>query len=201
MDTENSGQCSPHRSPRLWQKFITLAKPYWYPTGGSLLFLGLLGLLLLFLAALLGMLIVTVSGLGHHYFSASFDALAPGLWATLSQLGEPFRQALGLGLLIPAMVFGVINRRLRDHWLPWLLLAVLLLFSLSVSGLNVIISYVGRFFQSALAEKDAPTFWRFLWVYAGVFAELTLATMAHPAFYRSVFPEPGVLRYRCQSKH
>ena len=133
------------------------------------MFLGLLGLLLLFLAALLGMLIVTVSGLGHHYFSASFDALAPGLWATLSQLGEPFRQALGLGLLIPAMVFGVINRRLRDHWLPWLLLAVLLLFSLSVSGLNVIISYVGRFFQSALAEKDAPTFWRFLWVYAGVF--------------------------------
>ena len=31
------------------------------------------------------------------------------------------------------------------------------------------ISYVSNFFTTALAEKDQTTFWRFMWVYAGVF--------------------------------
>ncbi len=49
------------------------------------------------------------------------------------------------------------------------LLALLLLLSLAVNGLNVTISFVGRYFDTALAEKDQPTFWRFLFIYAGVF--------------------------------
>lgn len=49
------------------------------------------------------------------------------------------------------------------------LLALLLLLSLAVNGLNVAISFVGRYFDTALAEKDQPTFWRFLFIYAGVF--------------------------------
>ncbi|OWY64310.1 ABC transporter ATP-binding protein [cyanobacterium TDX16] len=49
------------------------------------------------------------------------------------------------------------------------LLAVLLILLLLVSGLNVLISYVGRFFQTALANKDVATFWKFLFIYAAVF--------------------------------
>lgn len=49
------------------------------------------------------------------------------------------------------------------------LLAILLVLSLSVSGLNVTISYVGNFFETALAEKDQANYWKFLFVYAGVF--------------------------------
>ncbi|HAX79030.1 MAG TPA: ABC transporter ATP-binding protein, partial [Cyanobacteria bacterium UBA11372] len=49
------------------------------------------------------------------------------------------------------------------------LLAVLLLLSLSVSGLNVIISYVGRDFMTALSKKDAEQYFRLLWIYGSVF--------------------------------
>ena len=49
------------------------------------------------------------------------------------------------------------------------LLALLLLLSLAVNGLNVAISFVSRYFETALAQKDQPTFWRFLFIYAGVF--------------------------------
>ena len=57
----------------------------------------------------------------------------------------------------------------NEKWGARGLLALLLLLLLLVSGLNVTISYVGRFFQNALVEKDAETFWRFLFIYAGVF--------------------------------
>ncbi len=49
------------------------------------------------------------------------------------------------------------------------LLALLIILSLSVSGLNITISYVGRFFQNALVGKKPDEFWRFLFIYAGVF--------------------------------
>jgi putative ATP-binding cassette transporter len=52
----------------------------------------------------------------------------------------------------------------QEKWQARASLGLLLLLSLSVSGLNVGISYVGRFFQTALADKDAPTFWKFLWI-------------------------------------
>lgn len=57
----------------------------------------------------------------------------------------------------------------EDKWKARGLLALLLFLSLLVSGLNVLISYVGRFFQTALANKDVPTFWKFLFIYAAVF--------------------------------
>lgn len=57
----------------------------------------------------------------------------------------------------------------NEKWGARGLLALLLLLLLLVSGLNVTISYVGRFFQNALVERDAETFWRFLFIYAGVF--------------------------------
>ena len=50
------------------------------------------------------------------------------------------------------------------------LLFVLLLFMLAVNGLNVIINYVGGDFMTALSGKDAPKYFRLLWMYAGVFA-------------------------------
>jgi putative ATP-binding cassette transporter len=46
---------------------------------------------------------------------------------------------------------------------------VLLFFSLTVNGLNVIISYVGRFFQTALADTRCPHLLALFYVYASVF--------------------------------
>lgn len=57
----------------------------------------------------------------------------------------------------------------NEKWGARGILALLLLLSLSVSGLNVLISFVGRIFQNALVDKDPEEFWKYLFIYAGVF--------------------------------
>ena len=48
------------------------------------------------------------------------------------------------------------------------LLALVLLLSLAVNGLNVAISFVWRYIDTALVAKDAATFWRWISVYTGI---------------------------------
>lgn len=51
-----------------------------------------------------------------------------------------------------------------------LLLASLLLLMLGINGLNVVNSFVGRYFMSAIEKHDASGFARFAWVFVAVFA-------------------------------
>ena len=172
MDTRPA----PQRLDRqLWQKFIHLAQPYWFPRsrGSTAVFLSLVLLLLLFLACLLGFGVIGLSAAAHRWLPDQFEGMAPGLWGMVQSAGLPFIGLLGLGVVIPASVFLALSDRLRGRLVPWLLLTVLLFLSLTVNGMNVVISYVGRFFQTALSERDAPTYWRFLFIYAGVFVVAT----------------------------
>ncbi|XWK87291.1 MAG: ABC transporter ATP-binding protein/permease [Phormidium sp.] len=157
---------------QLWNRFIAIAQPYWYPTSGriSATFLILLALLLVFLAALLFVAVAVVSLGSQYLFPEFFNSIAPGLAQNISRLiNSPAIFVIIAALITPVIIFFIYQRNLISRWQPWALLSVLLLLSLSVSGLNVVISYVGRFFQTALAQKDAPTYWRFLFVYASVF--------------------------------
>jgi putative ATP-binding cassette transporter len=157
---------------QLWNRFIVTAQPYWYPSSGriSATFLFLLALLLVFLAAVLFVAVAVVSLGSQYLFPEFFNSIAPGLAQTISGVvNSPAIFVVLTALIAPIIVFFMYRRNVITRWQPWALLSVLLLLSLSVSGLNVIISYVGRFFQTALAQKDAPTYWRFLFVYASVF--------------------------------
>jgi vitamin B12/bleomycin/antimicrobial peptide transport system ATP-binding/permease protein len=49
-------------------------------------------------------------------------------------------------------------------------LVVLLALALAVGGVEVLISYAGRDFMTAIARKDSGTYWRLLGVYLGMFA-------------------------------
>ena len=53
------------------------------------------------------------------------------------------------------------------------LLVLLLLFALSVNGLNVVNSYVARNFMTAIADRDMARFLAQALVYVGVFAGST----------------------------
>jgi len=55
------------------------------------------------------------------------------------------------------------------HRARWLLVALLAL-SLGVGGVQVLTSYAGRDFVTALTDRDAPAFYRNLWRYLGTFA-------------------------------
>ncbi len=50
------------------------------------------------------------------------------------------------------------------------LMVLLLAFALSVNGLNVVSSYVGRDFMTAIADRDMPGFVRLAIIYIGLFA-------------------------------
>ncbi len=158
---------------QLWNKFLAIAQPYFYPTDqkrSGATFLGLLLLLVVFLFAALFVIVSAVSLGMQALFPQTFGSIAGGLVKLITGIiNSPGSIVIGLMLLIPAAVAVVFRRNLIPRWQPWALLGLLLLLSISVSGLNVIISYVMRFFQTALAEKDQPTFWRFLFVFAGVF--------------------------------
>ena len=58
----------------------------------------------------------------------------------------------------------------KAGWLAAGLLALML----SINGMNVLNSYVGRFFMSSIEKKDTSGFVLYAWMYAGVFAVSTL---------------------------
>ena len=72
-----------------------------------------------------------------------------------------------------------------------MLLAVVLLLSLSVTALNVAISYVGNYFTNALVKKNEHTAYLFIGVYFSCF----LVGIPIVAFYRYVQSYLG-LRWR-----
>lgn len=157
---------------QLWNRFIAIAQPYWYPSSSriSAIFLILLALLLVFLTTLLFVAVAVVSLGGQYIFPTYFNSIAPGLAPNITKLiNSPAIFVIIAALIAPIIVFFIYRRNLIPHWQPWALLAILLFLAFSVSGLNVIISYVARFFQTALAQKDQATYWRFLFVYASVF--------------------------------
>ncbi|NEP86416.1 MAG: ABC transporter ATP-binding protein/permease [Okeania sp. SIO2C2] len=157
---------------KLWNSFLQIAQPYFYPLepGGNKVFLGLLFLLLMFLFAAVFLVVSLICLVNEAIFGESFNSIAPGLVNTIHNIiNSHWIFVIALMFVVPAIGFWYYKKQLIPRWQPWALLSLLLLLSLSVSGLNVIISYVGNFFTTALSEKDQPTFWRFLYVYAGVF--------------------------------
>ncbi|UNU23409.1 ABC transporter ATP-binding protein/permease [Microcoleus vaginatus] len=157
---------------QLWERFIAIAQPYFYPLepGGGRIFLGLVTLLLIFLFAAMFVAVSVVSLGAQVFFPEAFNGVAAGL-ATLIKgiIYSPTIAIVGLMLILPLAAFIFFRSKLIPRWKQWIMLALLLFLSLSVSGINVVISYIGNFFTTSLAEKDQNTFWRFMWVYAGVF--------------------------------
>ena len=149
-----------------------IAQPYFYPleAGGSRIFLGLVALLLIFLFAAMFVLLSAVCLGGGVLFPDFVNSIAAGLVTLLKGIiNSPAIAIVALMLIIPFSAFVWFKDRLTPHWQPWALLTLLLFLSLSVSGMNVIISYVGNFFNTALAKKDQLNYWKYLFVYAGVF--------------------------------
>lgn len=157
---------------QLWHRFLAIAQPYFFPVkpGNNRIFLGLLVLLMLFLFAAIFLAISLFSLISQWFFADFFHSIAPGLNDWIKVIFQsPWLPIIALMIFCPLIAFFHYRQKILPQWKAWGLLTVLLALTLSVSWLNVIISYVSNFFSTALAEKDQPTFWRFIFVYASVF--------------------------------
>ena len=56
----------------------------------------------------------------------------------------------------------------EEKWKARGLLAVVLVLLLGVNGLNVGLSFIWRFIDTALVAKDAATFWRWISIFTGI---------------------------------
>ncbi|MFS8838138.1 ABC transporter ATP-binding protein/permease [Synechococcus sp. R6-5] len=153
---------------KLWDRFITVAQPYFYPRVryGGWIFLGLLAAAMVFVVALMFFVEIGVTLVGQALFPEFFTNVAAGLVAqTKRNLSSPVLWVAAISLALSSLCFGAVWRQLRQRWLQWVLLTFLLFLSLTVNRLNVMISFIFRFIDTALQQKEEPTFWQFLIIY------------------------------------
>ncbi len=152
----------------LWKKFVHIAQPYFYPLvrGGGWITLLLMGLLLVWVFALLLLCVAALTLAGHHLNPTLTDTIAPGLSDMLHSLWDsPGVLLVIASLVLPLGGFLAVGRHIRARWQPWVLLAIVLLLSIAVTGINVGFSYIGNFFTNALVSKDQARAYLFVGVY------------------------------------
>lgn len=153
---------------RLWNRFITVAQPYFYPVvrHGGWIFLGLLAVAMVLVVALMFFVEIGVTLVGQVLFPEFFTNVAAGLVAqTERNLTSPILWVAVVSLALSSLCFMAVWRQIHQRWLQWVLLTFLLFLSLTVNRLNVMISFIFRFIDTALQQKEEPTFWQFLIIY------------------------------------
>lgn len=156
------------QSRLLWNRFVRIAQPYFYPTvrGGGWITLLLLSLLLVFLFALLFTIIAAITLIGNQINPTLTQNVAPGLIGVINGIWSPPSLYIYLAcLIVPAIAFWLLGKPLKNRWQQWVLLAVVLLLSVAVTGINVGFSYVGNFFTNALVKKQQDAAYLFVGVY------------------------------------
>ena len=152
----------------LWMRFVSIAQPYFFPRirGGGWATLLLMIMLLVFLFGTLFLLVAGITLAASHFAPSLTHKIASGLLATIEDiLDSNGRLLVAASLIVPAAVFFMFRRHLRPRRRGWTLLGVVLLLSLSVTGINVAFSYVGNYFTNALVEKDQSSAYLFVAVY------------------------------------
>ena len=156
----------------LWKSFVTIAQPYFFPDirGGGPVTLVLMAMLLVFMFGLLFMVVAGVTLTVNHFAPDLTARIASGL---VSLIMKTLHSRAGLlvaaALIVPVIIFGIFGRQLRTRRRAWSLLAVVLLLSLSVTGINVAFSYIGNYFTTALVKKNQDLAYLFVVVYFGGF--------------------------------
>jgi vitamin B12/bleomycin/antimicrobial peptide transport system ATP-binding/permease protein len=152
----------------LWKSFVTIAQPYFFPEirGGALAVLLLLTLLLAFLFALLFLIVSGMTWVGNHVAPDLTAKIASGLFSEISDIfNSKGCLIVACFLIIPAGVFMLFGRHIRSRGQAWVLLATVLILSLSVTGINVAFSYIANYFTNALVQKNQDLAYLFVMVY------------------------------------
>jgi putative ATP-binding cassette transporter len=152
----------------LWNRFVTIAQPYFFPTvpGGGWYMLLLLLMLLVFLFGVLFIVVAGITMAGSLVAPSVTAKVASGLLSLLQEIFHSNAWIIVAGtLIIPAACFMLFASQLHARRRAWTLLAVVLLLSFSVTGINVAFSYISNYFTNALVEKNQDMAYLFVAVY------------------------------------
>jgi len=152
----------------LWRRFVMIAQPYFFPDipKGGVMMLVLMTMLLVFLFGILFMVVSAVTLSGMSLVPELTVKIAAGLSVLVTEIFQSYIWLVAAGfLIVPAAVFIALRRHLQTRWRAWSLLAVVLLLSLSVTGINVAFSYIGNYFSNALVKKNQDMAYLFVYVY------------------------------------
>jgi putative ATP-binding cassette transporter len=156
---------------RLWNQFIEIAQPYFYPieNGGRWVFFWLILIQMLSVVAITFFLVVGFTLAGEFFFPKLFESLAGGFARQIEQLIASPVLYICQGILLLAVLTAVVLRKqLKTRWGQWLLLGFILFLSFAVNGVNVTLSFTFRFIDDALNERNVGEFWKFLFFYGGL---------------------------------
>jgi putative ATP-binding cassette transporter len=149
-------------------RFVTIAQPYFFPNipGGGWVMLLLLLMLLIFLFGILFMIVAGLTLAGNYLAPPLTAKVAPGLLTLIEKILHSRAWPILAGvLIIPGACFLVFSRHLQVRRRAWSLLAIVLLLSFSVTGINVAFSYIGNYFTNALVKKNQELAYLFVAVY------------------------------------
>jgi vitamin B12/bleomycin/antimicrobial peptide transport system ATP-binding/permease protein len=152
----------------LWTRFAMIAQPYFFPDvrRGGLLTLLLMIMLLVFLFGVLFLVVTGIALVGDHFSPAITSQITSELLPVIMNIFHSWKWLiLAATLIVPALVFVLLGHHLRARRRAWALLAVVLLLSLSVTVINVALSYVGNYFTTALVKKNVDLAYLFVAVY------------------------------------
>lgn len=152
----------------LWKRFIAIAQPYYFPRTrhGAWMTLLLMVMLLVFLFGLLSVAVAAMVLAGNHLAPVLASEVAEGLVALITGALHSHAWLIpAAAVSLPALIFAAARRRLRPHRQAWALLAVVLLLSLSVTGINVTFSYISNYFTNALVKKNQDMAYVFVAMY------------------------------------
>jgi putative ATP-binding cassette transporter len=152
----------------LWRRFVKIALPYFFPDvrGGGLVTLLLMILLLCFVFGILFLIVAGMTLAGSLWTPSITAQVASGLLSVVEGVFNSGNWLIPAAvLIIPAVVFGVFRRHLRSRRQAWMLLAIVLMLSIAVTGINVAFSYIGNYFTNALVKKNQEMAYLFVALY------------------------------------
>lgn len=176
----------------LWRRLQLVGQPYWF---GSMRWTWPVGIgVLAISAAIVYMLTVTVSG-GAEMIVGSLRLIpAKVIIESVTGYGA-YGGAAIVALIGAAWYFGRGGATgpgryepedvKRSRRIAWTLLIVVLAFMVGVNILNVIINKVSGAFTTALNKKEELEYWKYLYIYAGVFI-VGLPIVVYNTYFRRI---------------
>ena len=139
------------KKPSVWHQFVSIAQPYFFPRirAGGWITLLLMVMLLIFLFGVLCIVIAGAVWAGSVLAPDLTQKLAGGLLGLIQGSGPSKIWILAVALLLPVAIFSIFSKHLKIRKKAWIFLGVVLLLSLSVTGINVAFSYIGNYFTNA----------------------------------------------------